>query len=108
MTTLIDGLPNRNGKEEGIFSVFLDYDFDNNYCSSANVVKAKAKNWGVYDGYMDPFGGGIATAINEANDKGKKITDKAGWYSLDGTKLSRKPTQKVYSSSMAARLSSEF
>ena len=94
MTTLIDGLPNRNGKEEGIFSVFLDYDFDNNYCSSANVVKAKAKNWGVYDGYMDPFGGGIATAINEANDKGKKITDKAGWYSLDGTKLSGKPTQK--------------
>lgn len=40
MTTLIDGLPNRNGKEEGIFSVFLDYDYDNNYCSSANVVKA--------------------------------------------------------------------
>ena len=100
MTTLVNGLPDRNGMDEGLFSVFLDPDYDNNVCSVANVAMARAKNWGVYDGYMDPFEGentsGVATAISEAsplNDKGKMINDKAGWYSLDGIMLSGKPAQ---------------
>ena len=100
MTTLVNSLPDRNGMDEGIFSVVLDPDYDDNVCSVANVAMARAKNWGVYDGYMDPFEGkntsGVATAISEAsplNDKGKMINDKAGWYSLDGTMLSGKPAQ---------------
>ena len=50
MVSLVNSLPDRQGKEEGIFYVFREkeryYDSeDGNVCLAAHVASAKAKNW---------------------------------------------------------------
>ena len=37
---------------------------------------------------------GITTGVERLNDNGQMINDKAGWFTIDGQKLSGKPTQK--------------
>ena len=50
MVSLVNSLPDRQGKEEGIFYVFKEKTYyndaeDGNVCLAAHVASAKAKNW---------------------------------------------------------------
>lgn len=69
MTALVSGLPNRNGKEKGLFFVYWDDD-DENVCSKANAAAAKAMNWQVISYGEEEYEGcdltDITTSISEA------------------------------------------
>ncbi|EFR34626.1 leucine Rich Repeat protein [Porphyromonas asaccharolytica PR426713P-I] len=48
MTELVNGLPDRRGKEPGIFQVIgMDAQTDGNICLKSDVAIAKGKNWSV-------------------------------------------------------------
>ena len=48
MTALVNGLPDRRGKEHGMFQVIgLDAKTDGNICLKSDVAIAKGKNWSV-------------------------------------------------------------
>ncbi len=58
MTALVESLPDRTGKEQGTFEAKYHWPTpEDNVLSSANVNKAKAKNWKVVDSEGDELEG---------------------------------------------------
>ena len=47
MTQLVNSLPDRTGKEAGVFVVYSDFQTERNICLKSDVAIAKAKNWQV-------------------------------------------------------------
>ena len=47
MTQLVNSLPDRTGKEAGVFVVYSDFQEERNICLKSDVAIAKAKNWQV-------------------------------------------------------------
>ena len=47
MTQLVNSLPDRTGKEAGVFAVYSHFQEERNICLKSDVAIAKAKNWQV-------------------------------------------------------------
>ncbi len=73
MTELVNGLPNRMGKEPGIFKVIeKDAKTDGNICLKSDVAIAKGKNWSVQNLYGKPYEGEV-TAVEAIESLSARI-----------------------------------
>ncbi len=55
MTTLVNSLPDRTGKDSGSFYVFFRNSDDENVITAAQAAVAKGKNWSVRDNNGNPY-----------------------------------------------------
>ena len=73
MTELVNGLPDRRGKEPGIFQVIgMDAKTDGNICLKSDVAIAKGKNWSVQNLYGKPYEGEV-TAVEAIESQSARI-----------------------------------
>ena len=73
MTELVNGLPNRMGKEPGMFKVIeKDAKTDGNICLKSDVAIAKGKNWSVQNLYGKPYEGEV-TAVEAIESQSARI-----------------------------------
>jgi len=92
MQALVNSLPTVT---EGDFWVIdTKSSYEQNVCTKDQVAIAKGKGWTVYDyngGSRQEYAGSVVTAIRSIEVSAE---ENGLWYTLDGKRLSGKPTQK--------------